>query len=107
MKKIIVALLAVLALTFVGTQLFGKVKTEKVTYVVNLHCHNCVNKLTDNLSFEKGVKDFKISLETKIVEITYDPAKVQPDKFEAIMTKLGYSYEKVDPKAPATPATGV
>ena len=107
MKKIIVALLAVLAFTFVSTQLFGKVKTEKVTYVVNLHCHNCVNKLTDNLSFEKGVKDFKISLETKIVEITYDPAKVKPDKFEAIMTKLGYSYEKVDPKAPATPATGV
>ena len=101
MKKIIAALLAVLALCFLSTQLFGKVKTEKVTYVVSIHCQNCVNKLTDNLSFEKGVKDFKISLETKTVEITYDPAKVRPDKFEAIMAKLGYTFEKAGTEAPA------
>ncbi len=28
-----------------------KSKTETVTYVVSMHCKNCVNKITDKISF--------------------------------------------------------
>ncbi len=54
-----------------------KSKTETVTYVVSMHCKNCVNKITDKISFMKGVKDLKVSLKDKTVTIKYDPAVVQ------------------------------
>ena len=99
MKKIIVALLSVLLLSFVSADLYGKAKKETVTYTVSMHCQNCVNKLTDNLSFVKGVKDLKISLKDKTVVITYDPAKIQKEKFEEMIKKLGYTVEEVAPAA--------
>lgn len=34
-----------------------------------MHCPKCVAKLTDNLSFLKGVEDLKISLDDKTVTI--------------------------------------
>lgn len=96
MKKIllvlIIALLGVTAFSAMAAK--PKVKTETVTYEVNMHCQNCVNKLTDNLSFLKGVVDFKISLKDKTVTIKYNPAKVQESKFVEIIEKLGYTATK-------------
>ena len=34
-------------------------KTETVTFKVSMHCRNCVNKIQENIAFEKGVKDLK------------------------------------------------
>lgn len=70
-----------------------KKEVKTVTFKVNMHCKNCVNKLSENLSFLKGVKDLQISLADKTVTITYDPAKVSPEKFREIITKLGYTVE--------------
>lgn len=100
MKKIIITMLTALVLTFLSGGLYAKTgnETEKVTYVVSMHCQNCVNKLTDKLSFQKGVKDFKISLDDKTIVITYDPAKIQKTKFESTIKKLGYTYEEVEAK---------
>lgn len=105
MKKIIIFILSALMLTAFSADLFGKGKTVTVTYVVGMHCQNCVNKLTDNLSLLKGVKDFKISLKDKTVVITYDPAKISKAEFERIITKLGYTFQEVVPAdSPSTSA---
>lgn len=69
-------------------------KTETVTYAVNMHCKNCVNKLTDNLSFLKGVEDLKVSLEKKTVTITYNPAKTDEATLVKAIEKCGYTAEK-------------
>lgn len=69
-------------------------KTETVTYQVNIHCQNCVDKLTDNLSFIKGVEDLRISLKDKTVTIKYNPAKVQEPKLAQAISKLGYTAVK-------------
>lgn len=71
-------------------------KTETVTFKVSMHCRNCVNKIQENIAFEKGVKDLKISLENKTVTITYIPTKTTPEALEAAIRKLGYSVELVD-----------
>lgn len=70
-------------------------KTVTVSYKVNMHCENCVKKLTNNLSLMRGVTDFKISLEDQSIVITYDPGKVKEDRFVQVIKKLGYTVEKV------------
>ena len=96
MKKIIILLLAAIALAAGCTIAKGAPKTETVTYKVSMHCENCVHKLTDNLSLLKGVKDFQTSLEDKTIMITFDPSKVKEDKFVTIIKKLGYEVEKLE-----------
>lgn len=101
MKKIII----LLVLTLVSVAAFSafaakpKPKTETVTYVVNMHCQNCVNKLTDKLSFLKGVEDLKISLKDKTVTIKFDPSKVQEKTFVETIGKLGYTATRQAPDA--------
>ena len=69
----------------------AKAKTETVTFSVNgMHCKNCVKKITENISFEKGVKDLKTDLAKKTVTVTFDPEKTSADKLAAALRKLGY-----------------
>ena len=83
----------------VSTLLEKKVKKEKktVTYKVSMHCKNCVAKITDNVSFLKGVEDLKVSLDEKTVTVTYDPSKTDEDTLQKAIEKLGYTAEKVKP----------
>ena len=55
---------------------------------------NCVKKITENISFGKGVKGLEISLEDKKVEITYDPAKTDADRLAETIRSLGYDVER-------------
>ena len=59
-----------------------------------MHCHKCVEKLTENLSFLKGVKNVDISLEKKTVAITYNPSKTSDEALEKVIAKLGYKAVK-------------
>ena len=63
-----------------------KKETKTVTFKTTMHCENCVKKVTENISFMRGVKDLKVSLDENTVTITYDPSH-----------KLGYETEKVEP----------
>ena len=63
---------------------------KEVTWTVNLHCENCVEKVNENLAFEKGVKDLKVSLEEGTVYIKYDSSKTSEETLAAAMKKLGY-----------------
>lgn len=67
-----------------------KTPLQEVTFVVNLHCENCVRKVQDNIPFEKGVKDLKVSLEDKTVWIQYSPDKTSRDKLVSAIERLGY-----------------
>ena len=69
-------------------------KTETVTFKVNMHCKNCVAKITDNISFLKGVEDLKVSLDQKTVTITYNPSKTSESTLQKALEKLGYTVEK-------------
>ena len=71
--------------------------TVTVVYNVNIHCDNCVEKLTDKLSFLKGMEDLKISLPKKTVEIKYDPSKTNESNLVKAIEKCGYTAEKVNP----------
>lgn len=68
----------------------SKADLKEVTWNVNLHCENCVEKVTENIAFEKGVKDLKVSLEEGTVYIKYDSSKTSEETLAAAMKKLGY-----------------
>lgn len=67
-----------------------KVPLQEVTFIVNLHCENCVKKVQENIPFEKGVKDLKVSLDKKTVWVQYSPDKITKEKLAEAIAKLGY-----------------
>lgn len=67
-----------------------KAEIKEVIFNVQLHCENCVKKVQENIAFEKGVKDLKISLEDQTVTIKYDAAKTSEEVLKAAIVKLGY-----------------
>ena len=92
MKRIItIAILALMTLSV--SAVAGprkKAELKEVTFIVHLHCENCVAKVFDNISREKGVKDLKISLENQTVYVKYDSSKTSDHHLKEAIVKLGY-----------------
>ena len=92
MKRIItIAILALMTLS--ASAVAGprkKAELKEVTFIVHLHCENCVNKVVENVSFEKGVKDLKVSLENQTVYVKYDVAKTSEETLKKSIESLGY-----------------
>ena len=65
-----------------------KAEIKEVTFSVHLHCQNCVNKVQENIAFEKGVKDLKVSLDHQTVFVKYDAAKTSEATLKAQMNIL-------------------
>ena len=70
-------------------------QNDKKDVKKSMTCKNCVKKIEGNIPFEKGVKDLKVSLEDKLVTITYDPSKTDEETLCKAIEKLGYTAEKV------------
>lgn len=109
MKRLLVSLLIALgAVAFSAAPAFAapvratveqkaKKETRTVTFKTSIHCQNCVKKLNDNVAFEKGVKDLKVSLDEKLVTITYNPSKTDEARLAKAIEKLGYTAQKTEP----------
>jgi len=67
-----------------------KGEIKEVTFNVHLHCNNCVKKVQENIAFEKGVKDLKVSLADQTVMIKYDSSKTSEQTLKAAIESLGY-----------------
>ncbi|MBO7510222.1 MAG: heavy-metal-associated domain-containing protein [Bacteroidales bacterium] len=63
---------------------------SNVTFVTNLHCQKCAQKIEENVSFEKGVKDLKVNVPEKTVYIRYDSTKTDIPTLTKAIEKLGY-----------------
>jgi len=106
MKKAIIIILSALmafsasayASDFVEASVLADKKPAKkarkeikvVTFSVHLHCNSCVKKIQENISFEKGVKDLKVSLEEQTVTIKYDPSKTSEQILKKAIETLGF-----------------
>jgi len=92
MKKILTIIIAAVLVFSLSMSAAPRKKAEfkEVTFIVHLHCENCVNKVVENISFEKGVKDLKVSLEDQTVYVKYNAAKTSEQTLKAAIEKLGY-----------------
>lgn len=71
----------------------AKAEIKEVTFEVHLHCNNCVKKVQENIAFEKGVKDLRVSLENQTVWVKYDSSKTNEETLEKAIQKLGYEVK--------------
>lgn len=99
MKRIIIiAIAAIMALPFASFDASAQKKNlQEVTFSCNLHCNNCVNKVKENISYERGVKDLKVSLDEQSIYVKFDPSKTSVEILQKAIGKLGYEA------SPATP----
>ena len=63
---------------------------SNVTFVTNLSCQKCAQKIEENVAFEKGVKDLKVNVKEKTVYIQYDSTKTDVGTLTKAIEKLGY-----------------
>lgn len=103
MKKILlICLAAIMTLGIAHAHAEAKkneAKTVTTTFLTDIDCDHCAKKIEANIPFEKGVKQVRIDLPTKTVEVTYDPKK---NTDEGIIR----GFDKIKVKAEVLPATG-
>ena len=75
-----------------------KAEIKEVTFEVHLHCENCVKKVRENISFEKGVKDLHICMEDQIIAVKYDASKTNEETLKKAIVKLGVEVKGVSHK---------
>lgn len=100
MKKFITAICTALAIFAFSAASQAKTKAvvKEVTYLTSIHCDKCAKKITENVSFEKGVKNLTVDVGKKTVTIKYDASKTDAEKLAAAIRKLGYTAEVVPAK---------
>ena len=78
--------------TFNNNAMAKKKKNEKtLTFIVSMDCHSCVQKIENNIPFEKGVKDLKVTLDKKECEVTFKENKTSAIKLVEAFNELGYT----------------
>ncbi len=68
-------------------------KTETVEIKSSVVCGMCEERVTSELAFEKGVKDVKVNLETKLITVTYRTNKTDKEAIKKAITKIGYDVD--------------
>ncbi len=68
-------------------------KSETLKMKVEFTCASCQAKIQTGLSKTEGVEKAVADLSTKVVTITYDPAKTNKDKLVKAVENLGYKTE--------------
>lgn len=106
MKRIVVLLTFCFAILSVSTNALAQEKPTKKRKNIetlicwtSMDCEGCVAKIEKNIAFEKGVKDLKVDLKTKLVTVKYRTDKTSPEKIEKALKDLGYKTEIIVEKA--------
>lgn len=96
MKKIILGIAAIIALS--GSALAKESADSTVVFTVQpkMSCANCEKKIKTNLRFEKGVKSIATSVPEQTVTVVFNPKKTNVESITKGFAKIGY---KAIPKA--------
>jgi len=73
----------------------------KIDIKTSAICEMCQYTLDRDLAFEKGVKEARLNLENKVMTITYNPKKTDPETLRKRITKVGYHADTLarDPQS--------
>ncbi|MBE0647429.1 MAG: efflux RND transporter periplasmic adaptor subunit [Bacteroidales bacterium] len=68
---------------------------EKVEIASTVVCDMCRETIEKGLVKEKGVKGVNVDLDTKVVSVSFDPAKTNSKKIRKAISQLGYGADDV------------
>lgn len=74
---------------------FADDKNKEVRIKTSAICEECKERIERNLTFEKGVKEAVLDLDTKVVTVTYNSSKTDVAKIKANIAKTGYDADEV------------
>lgn len=96
MKTNLIAFFLALFLVFGMTaETFAEEKDKEVKIKTSAICDECKERIERNLTFEKGVKEAILDLDTKVVTVKYNPKKTDVSKIKANITKTGYDADEL------------
>ncbi len=98
MKQLLIIISAILLLTL-PLEAQKKSKTETTPFTVSIDCQGCIDTITKELAFVKGVRDLEFSLEDKRVDVTYRSDKVSKETIAEKIRTQGYEVEEIKEKA--------
>ncbi len=93
MKKLAVILVFFMGVTMVSVA--QKSENKVVCFKSSMDCADCEKTLTENLKFEKGVKNLKVDHVLNIIYIEYKENKNSDEGFAKAIEKEGYLAEKI------------
>ena len=95
MKKLVLLTFALVFAVLAQAQTKKEVvfKTEP-----KIDCQHCVDKIKNNIRFEKGVKAINPDLKTQLVTIQYDSEKTDVEKLIKAFAKINYKAIVVEEK---------
>jgi len=96
-KLSINTILALIFIFAISLQSFAQKQSniKQVNIKTSAVCEKCKEKIESNLSFEKGVKNVELNIETKIVTVKYNSDKTNPDNIRKAISKLGYDADDI------------
>ncbi|KAF0197840.1 MAG: Heavy metal transport/detoxification protein [Bacteroidetes bacterium] len=76
-------------------------KTVDLEIKTSAQCGMCKETIEKAMAFEKGVVKSELVVETKILKVTYRPAKTTPEAIRRAVSEAGYDADEVkaDPTA--------
>lgn len=97
MKNIIlkISLFTLVIMVLTSSKGFAQDNMSTMTIKSSTVCEMCKDMIERNLIFEKGVKEVKVDLATKTVEVKYRNDKTTPAKIKAALVKLGYRADDI------------
>ncbi len=92
-QKLLKKLLLVFCFSIAFTADAQNKKNEVLKIKTSAECEQCKKKIESNLIYTKGVKFCKLDVPSKIVTVTYNSEKTNPDNIRKSLTLLGYDAD--------------
>jgi cation transport ATPase len=70
-------------------------KTTTIEIKTSAQCSMCKETIEKAMAFEKGVVKANLDVETKVLSVTYKPAKTSPETIRKAVSAVGYDADEV------------
>jgi len=79
----------------------AKKGTEMVQFKTSAVCGMCKSRLEKSLAYEKGVQAANLDVPSKVLTVTYNPAKTSAEALRTAVQKTGYDADQLTADARA------
>ena len=94
-KNVIITGMTIMLMLLWSTSFSQEKKDVTLKIKTSAVCDMCKDRIEKGMAYEKGVKKTDLDVKTKIVTVTYNPAKTTPDDLRKAISKLGYDADNV------------